>query len=47
MKELLKSKAMIGFVIFIFSILYINSVSIKNEMKTEQKSENIKLVYNK
>lgn len=48
MKELLKSKSMIGLIIFILGAIYLNSVSIKNEMKTKDISETkSEIVYNK
>ena len=47
MKELFKCKAMIGFVIFVLGVVYINSVNIKSEVKMSQEMENMKIVYNK
>ena len=47
MKDLLKSKVMMGFVIFILGVVYINSVSIKNEVKMNANENNQQLVYNK
>lgn len=48
MKELLKSKSMIGLIIFILGAVYLNSVSIKSEMKiSKEVKNNSEIVYNR
>ncbi len=44
MKELLINKVMLGFVVFIFGILYINSISINSEIKMDEQNS---YIYNK
>ena len=48
MKELLRSKAMIGFILFVVGVVSINSVNIKSEIKMSNEVNNSnQIVYNK
>lgn len=47
MKELLKNKVMLGFVVFMFGIIYINSMNINSEVKMEENKGYEQIVYNK
>lgn len=47
MKELLKNKVMLGFVIFIFGIIYINSINISSDAKMIERSDYEQIIYNK
>ena len=48
MKELVQSKSMLGLIIFILGAIFLNSMSIKNEMKiNSEKVSNQEIVYNK
>lgn len=48
MKELVRSKSMLGLILFILGAICLNSMSIKNEMKVNsEKVNNQEIVYNK
>ena len=48
MKELLRSKSMIGFILFVVGVVSINSVNIKSEVKMSNEVNNSnQIVYNK
>ena len=48
MKELVRSKSMLGLIIFILGAVCLNSLSIKNEMKiAKEEVGNNQIVYNK